>query len=161
MRQRRSGFSPSAQRHDWGSSNYWMRGGSSFSRCGSRMNEPLPESSCPESRCSERIDRRDARYPAELEDLRENAPSHLWMRGSLEVLAVKPRVAIVGTRRATAYGQRVTRELTSALVRAGACIVSGLAPGIGGPAHRAALHAGGSPTAGLGTRLAPAFPLSP
>jgi len=124
------------------------------------MNEPLPESSCPESPCSERIDRHDARYPAELEDLRENAPSHLWMRGSLEVLAVKPRVAIVGTRRATAYGQRVTRELTSALVRGGACIVSGLATGIDGAAHRTALESGGTTIAVLGTGLDQVFPLA-
>jgi len=82
------------------------------------------------------------------------------MRGSLEVLAVKPRVAIVGTRRATAYGLRVTRELTTAFVRGGACIVSGLATGIDGTAHRAALEAGGSTIAVLGTGLDHVFPLA-
>jgi DNA processing protein len=124
------------------------------------MSEPLHGSSCPEGFSTLRIERRDARYPAELEDLRENAPPYLWMRGSLEVLAVRPRVAIVGTRRPTTYGQRVTRELTTALVRGGACIVSGLATGIDGTAHRAALEAGGSTIAVLGTGLDQVFPLA-
>lgn len=105
-----------------------------------------------------RVVRGDAQYPAELEDLRENAPPYFWARGSFETLAVQPRVAIVGTRRATAYGQRVTRELTAAFVRAGACIVSGLATGIDGTAHRAALEAKGATIAVLGTGLDIVFP---
>lgn len=71
---------------------------------------------------------------------------------------MRPRVAIVGTRRATAYGQRITRELTAAFVRAGACIVSGLATGIDGTAHRTALEANGATIAVLGTGLDVAFP---
>lgn len=105
-----------------------------------------------------RIERGDARYPVELEDLRENAPPYLFARGSLDLLTVKPRVAIVGTRRATAYGQRVTRELTAAFVRAGACIVSGLARGIDGMAHRTALESNGVTIAVLGTGLDVAYP---
>jgi DNA processing protein len=107
-----------------------------------------------------RIERGDARYPAELEDLQENAPSHFWTRGSLDLFDVRPRVAIVGTRRATPYGQRITRELVAALVRAGACIVSGLARGIDAAAHRAALELGGATIAVLGTGLNAAFPLA-
>ena len=107
-----------------------------------------------------RIARGDARYPVELEDLQENAPAQLWMRGALELLDVRPRVAIVGTRRATSYGYRVTRELTGALVRAGASIVSGMASGIDGAAHRAALELGGATIAVLGTGLNLVFPRS-
>lgn len=107
----------------------------------------------------ERVARNDARYPAELEDLRENAPPLLWARGALDRLRVQPRVAIVGTRRATPYGQRVTRELTAAFVRAGASIVSGLATGIDGTAHRATLESGGTTIAVLGTGLDVFFPL--
>jgi len=91
-----------------------------------------------------RIERGESTYPLELEALGENAPPYLWTRGSLELLDVRPRVAIVGTRRATAYGQRVTRELTLAFVRAGACIVSGLATGIDGTAHRTAIESNGT-----------------
>ena len=127
------------------------------------MNEPPPRpgSSCPDALAdAARVALGDARYPAELEDLRENAPAYVWMRGSLDILDIRPRIAIVGTRQATAYGQRVTRELTTAFVRAGACIVSGLARGIDGIAHRAALEANGATIAVLGTGLELVFPKS-
>jgi DNA processing protein len=66
----------------------------------------------------------------------------------------------VGTRRATPYGERVTRELASALARGGAVIVSGLARGVDGVAHRAALEAGGLTVAVLGTGVDVAYPLA-
>ncbi|HIM90194.1 MAG TPA: DNA-processing protein DprA [Dehalococcoidia bacterium] len=50
-------------------------------------------------------------------------------------------VAVVGTRRATAYGREVAHQLSSELAMAGVTIVSGLARGIDGIAHRAALEA--------------------
>ena len=105
-----------------------------------------------------RVERADAHYPADLEDLRENAPPHFWTLGALETLAVRPRVAIVGTRKATQYGLRITRELTTAFVRAGACVVSGLAAGIDGMAHRTALDSEGATIAVLGTGLDRVFP---
>jgi DNA processing protein len=97
-------------------------------------------------------------FPEELSDLETQRPATLWMRGSIEILDVRPRVAIVGTRRATSYGLRVTRELSSAIARAGACVVSGLAAGIDGAAHRAALEAEGATIAVLGTGIDHAFP---
>jgi len=102
--------------------------------------------------------RHDALYPVDLEDLRENAPSQLWMRGAPEVLERQPRVAIVGTRRMSPYGRRITEQLAATLARAGACIVSGLAVGIDGTAHRAALDAGGTTIAVLGTGMNFCFP---
>src|SRR5690242_1265560 len=50
----------------------------------------------------------DPDYPASLRDLPQ-PPAILWRRGSLEVLR-DPIVAVVGTRRATPYGLRMTRE---------------------------------------------------
>src|SRR5688572_3022200 len=94
---------------------------------------------------------RPSSYPDELFELREATPPLLRMRGRPEILDVRPRVSLVGTRRATAYGLRVTRELATAFARAGACIVSGLATGIDGMAHRAALEANGATIAVLGT----------
>jgi len=104
------------------------------------------------------LTRTDALFPPELEDLGDTTPTRLWAEGSLEILAIQPRVAIVGTRRSTAYGERVTRELATAFARAGACIVSGMAIGIDGTAHRAALEAGGATIAVLGTGLNKLFP---
>ncbi len=63
-------------------------------------------------------------------------------------------VAVVGTRRATAYGRQVTEKLVSDLAHAGETVVSGLAKGIDTVAHRAALAAGGRTLAAGGRTLA-------
>lgn len=67
-------------------------------------------------------------------------------------------MAIVGTRRATDYAERVTRELARTLARAGACVVSGLARGVDAAAHRGALDVDGATCAVLGTGLNVAYP---
>lgn len=100
----------------------------------------------------------DPRYPEELRDLGEHAPGQLFGRGAIETLEHRPRIGIVGTRRATAYGLRVTRELAGAFARAGAVVVSGMASGIDGAAHRATLDAGGLTIGVLGTGLDQAYP---
>ena len=84
-------------------------------------------------------------------------PRTLWARGDLALLE-RPCVAIVGTRRATAYGERVTREIARTLARAGACVVSGLARGIDACAHRGALEVNGATCAVLGTGLDVVYP---
>jgi DNA processing protein len=91
----------------------------------------------------------DPGYPEQLRDLGD-PPERLWWSGDWSVLA-QPLVAIVGTRRATSYGLRVTRELAGALARGGACVISGMALGIDAAAHQAALDAGGATVAVLGT----------
>ncbi|MEO7455203.1 MAG: DNA-processing protein DprA [Gemmatimonadaceae bacterium] len=98
----------------------------------------------------------DERYPAALRDL-DRPPNPLWARGDLAFLG-RPCVAIVGTRRATAYGERVTRELARTLAQAGACVVSGLARGIDTCAHRGALEVDGATCAVLGTGLDVCYP---
>ena len=102
------------------------------------------------------VARGDAAYPVALNDL-PNPPAQLWWIGSLHSLD-RPLVTIVGTRRATAYGERITRELSATLVRAGACVVSGMALGIDAMAHRAALEANGATIAILGTGADVAYP---
>lgn len=98
----------------------------------------------------------DDDYPSRLHDL-QDPPAWLFYHGSLEALA-DPIVAIVGTRNATAYGERVTRELAMSLARAGACVVSGMARGIDATAHRAALEVQGRTIAVLGTGIDIAYP---
>jgi DNA processing protein len=97
-------------------------------------------------------------YPEALRDLGD-APRVLWAIGDRAALH-DPVVAVVGTRRATSYGIRVTRDLVSSLTRAGACVVSGMALGIDGVAHRAALDAGGRTVAVLGTGADVPYPRS-
>jgi DNA processing protein len=98
----------------------------------------------------------DSGYPATLRELHD-PPATLWSRGNWTTLRA-PMVAVVGTRRATSYGQRITRELAGALARAGACVVSGMAHGIDAYAHRAALDAGGSTIAVLGNGADVVYP---
>jgi DNA processing protein len=91
---------------------------------------------------------RDPSYPSRLLDL-ERPPDPLWVDGDEPALAARA-VGIVGTRRMTAYGERVARELAGACARAGVVVVSGLAQGIDSAAHRGALDAGGATVAVLG-----------
>jgi DNA processing protein len=102
------------------------------------------------------LQRGDAAYPSALDDC-PAPPAVLWARGDLSVLD-RPTVAIVGTRRATAYAERVTRQLAITLARAGACIVSGLARGVDAAAHQGALEACGATVAVLGTGLDVCYP---
>jgi len=105
-----------------------------------------------------RLTPRDEHWPDALDDLTSDRVDGLWALGDVRTLAAKPRVAIVGTRRATPYGLRVTRELAAAFARAGACVVSGLAAGVDSAAHRATLEAGGATIGVLGTGLNHVFP---
>ena len=88
-------------------------------------------------------------WPSSLENV-EDPPSRLWLRGDRRLLAPAPRVAIVGTRAPTPYGEAQAARFSRALVAAGACVVSGLARGIDSAAHSAALNAGGGTIAILG-----------
>ncbi|NOX81037.1 MAG: DNA-protecting protein DprA [Deltaproteobacteria bacterium] len=85
-------------------------------------------------------------YPPLLRTIHD-PPVLLYCRGSLECLQ-QPAVAIVGSRAATTYGRRISFELGRDLARRGICVVSGMAFGIDGEAHRGAL-AGGGPTVGV------------
>ncbi len=96
-------------------------------------------------------------YPKELLDL-QHPPAELYALGNAAVLA-KPRVSIVGTRASTGYGERITRMLTRSLVKAGVTVVSGMARGIDGTAHRTALEEDGDTVAVLGTGIDVPYPV--
>ena len=89
----------------------------------------------------------DPRYPARLREAFDRPPV-LYLRGELTD-ADGWGVAVVGTRKATAYGRQATEAIVEGLVRAGVTVVSGLARGIDAIAHQAALRAGGRTVAVL------------
>jgi DNA processing protein len=84
-------------------------------------------------------------------------PPVLFVRGRLETEDARA-VALVGTRRATAYGRAVVERLARDLVAAGLTVVSGLAKGIDTFAHHGALAAGGRTIAVLGNGLDQVYP---
>lgn len=104
--------------------------------------------------CRRRVERsgasfelaKDAAWAASFPDV-PDPPDWLFERGSL---VAEPRVAIVGTRQCTEYGRRLAFEFAGACVEAGWTVVSGLARGIDGAAHRGALASHGKTVAVLG-----------
>jgi DNA processing protein len=85
------------------------------------------------------------------------SPEKLYFIGNLPEKRV-PSVAIVGTRKPTSYGKEVTHTLAYELAKRGVVVVSGLALGVDGLAHRAALEAGGTTLAVLGNGLGTIYP---
>ena len=97
-----------------------------------------------------RLRRGIAPYPPLLAAI-PDPPGVLWLRGvSAPELLARPAVAIVGARACSSYGRAVARTLGRELASAGLVVVSGLARGIDGEAHRGALDAGGTTVAVLG-----------
>ena len=88
----------------------------------------------------------------------ELPPHLLFIRGDPAALSRSHAVAVVGTRRATEYGRRLAARIGAALSDSGATVVSGLAVGIDGAAHAAAVAAGVPTVAVLGGGHARLFP---
>ena len=97
-------------------------------------------------------------YPSRLRTL-TNPPAVLYYRGRITNLDCEPCVAVVGTRSVSRYGEEVTDWFGYELAKSGAFVVSGLAKGADGIAHRAALRAGGSTVAVLGTAIDRVYPV--
>ncbi len=96
------------------------------------------------------IGRRDPSFPSLLAAIHD-PPPRLFLRGSSDVaLLDRPAVAVVGARACSSYGRSVTRSLARDLAAAGLVVVSGLARGIDGEAHRGALDGSGATVAVLG-----------
>jgi len=95
-------------------------------------------------------------YPSRLREI-DDAPPVLYVRG-----AWKPEdewsVAVVGTRRATAYGRQAASEFARGLAANGVTVVSGLARGVDTIAHRTALDSGGRTVAVLANGLDTIYP---
>ncbi len=98
----------------------------------------------------------DPDYPERLRQIAQS-PYIMYIKGELLAEDIWA-VAIVGTRRYSAYGRQVTEVLSHTLARHGITIISGLARGIDGIAHQAALAAGGRTIAVLGNGLDIIYP---
>jgi DNA processing protein len=87
-------------------------------------------------------------------------PKRLYLRGEGDVeLLRRPAVAVVGARACSAYGRQVARMLGRELAAVGVLVVSGLARGIDGEAHRGALDASGHTVAVLGCGIDRDYPV--
>jgi DNA processing protein len=98
----------------------------------------------------------DASYPQRLKEI-DQPPPVLYIRGEYlpdDLFAV----AIVGTRRVTAYGRQITEELSSFLAANGITVISGLARGVDAIAHQTALKAGGRTIGVLGSGVDKIYP---
>ena len=94
-------------------------------------------------------------YPPQLRRL-SSAPPALFKMGGCDLIGRS--VAIVGTRTPSSEGRRIARELSGLFCRSGFVVVSGLALGVDGEAHRGAIEVGGVTAAVLGCDLGRIYP---
>lgn len=98
----------------------------------------------------------DAAYPPLLREI-SNPPFCLYYKGDLSII-FGPSVAVVGARKASAYGKWTAEQLGMQLAGDGICVVSGLAAGIDACAHTGALKQGGKTAAVLGCGVDICYP---
>ena len=98
----------------------------------------------------------DDNYPARLKEI-DQPPPVLYVRGDLTT-EDSWAVAVVGTRRVSAYGRQVTEELVSFFAANGVTVVSGLARGVDAIAHQSALKSGGRTIAVMGCGVDRIYP---
>lgn len=104
----------------------------------------------------------DSDYPDRLRNI-PDPPYVLFIKSNLNTVEIKNLlkqriIAVVGTRKMTAYGKEVTTKLTKGLVNKGFVIVSGMALGVDGVAHETAIITGGKTVAILGTGVEVVYP---
>lgn len=98
----------------------------------------------------------DSHYPPALLHIADPPPV-LYAKGQLELLRT-PAIAVVGSRNASPQGEKNAEDFSQALARQGYAIVSGMALGIDGAAHRGALKHNGATIAVVGTGLDIVYP---
>ena len=99
----------------------------------------------------------DGVYPAMLRETAD-PPITLYVKGAWDECLDQPCIAMVGSRRASTYGQNTALMLARELAERGVTIISGLARGIDAAAHRGALEAGGRTVAVMGTGIDMVYP---
>ncbi len=98
----------------------------------------------------------DSAYPKQLLEI-SNPPAVLYAIGNLHWLN-HPTIAMVGSRSATPQGEKNAEDFAESLCNQDLCVVSGMALGIDGAAHRGALKANGATIAVVGTGLDIVYP---
>ena len=98
----------------------------------------------------------DERYPSALKEIHD-PPIALFAKGDLSCLT-EPIIAMVGSRRPSPVGAKLTSELAGGLARLGISIASGMALGVDGMAHQACLDAGTKTIAVMGCGLDIVYP---
>jgi DNA processing protein len=98
-------------------------------------------------------------YPETLRSI-GSPPEQLYVLGDLNALLTKPRLAVVGSRKVSVYGRQVTQQLAGEAAGKGVIIISGLALGVDGIAHHAALQNTGRTIAVLPCGLDRIYPAS-
>lgn len=99
----------------------------------------------------------DGSYPFLLREI-SDPPITLYVKGNWQACFDAPCVAVVGSRRASTYGENASEMLSRDLASNGVCIISGLARGIDTAAHRGAIKGKGKTIAVLGTGINQIYP---
>ena len=99
----------------------------------------------------------DESYPELLREIYD-PPIALYVKGELESALSQPTIAVVGSRRCSTYGINAANFLARELAAHGVTIVSGLARGIDGAAHRGAMETGGKTVGVIGTGMDVIYP---
>ncbi|MDT8716435.1 DNA-protecting protein DprA [Clostridium sp. 19966] len=99
----------------------------------------------------------DEEYPMTLKQLMD-PPYIIYYYGNLDKLSTNKNVAIVGSRKCTNYGIDATRYISRELAQLGVNIISGMAKGIDGIAHKTCLENGGNTVAVLGSGIDVIYP---
>ena len=101
----------------------------------------------------------DPRFPAQLREMHD-PPFVIFAQGNLSLENLPCPVGVVGTRRPSSYGEKLTKEVAKGLAENGATVVSGMAIGIDSLAHWAAIKGGGRTVAVLATGVDICYPSS-
>lgn len=99
-----------------------------------------------------KITPKDDVFPATLRNI-PDPPKQLYVLGDVSLLSTPKALAVVGSRALTPYGKQVTDKLSRAAAQQGIVIISGLALGVDGIAHKATLEVGGKTIAVLANGL--------
>lgn len=101
----------------------------------------------------------DAAYPERLRNI-PDPPYVLYGKGELPAVDAEPVIAVVGTRRCSAYGEKMAQRIASEIAQSGGIVATGLAAGIDSAAAKGALSAGGCVIGVLGVAINKIYPSS-